>query len=145
LKKSSLNGLNIAPLISMLATLSIGSRPTMFAGVFSHVSLGLCHILSQRRRHKEHFWTQNVLFFLNLQSVKCVFMQLSIVILQSNIVGLKHSMSYCIYDHDSWCKGVDPKMWVIVYKMFLRLKICMFLMGTYDPTLTVSTSKYVGI
>ena len=95
-------------------------------------------------KKKEHRIVPNpkFLYVRNRQSVSCLFIQSSSVVLQSNMCAFKHWTAQFIYAQDAWCRAAELVIHPIRNTIACSDKLVLFLMGTCEIERSVSSAQY---
>jgi len=83
----------------------------------------------------------NFLLFHPWHSVSSLFMQSSMIVLQSNIHAFKHRTAKWICVWEAWCKAADPVIFPISRTITFSDRLVILFIGTWEPTFSVPTSQ----
>ena len=98
-------------------------------------------------KKKEHKTVSNPKFQWSpiWHSISCLFMQSSMVVLQSKICAFKHCTTQCMCAWEAWCKVVDPVIRPMRRNITLSDRFLILCISTWEPTFSVPTSQWSQI
>lgn len=109
------------------------------------VSQGL--ILGTLSKKKEHKTILNTKFWCShiRHSVSCLFMQSSMVVLQSKVCAFKHCATQCMCAREVCCKAADPVICPMSRTITFSDRLLILCIGTWEPTFSVPASQWSPI